>query len=287
MKATTTLEHAPIFIIDLRSQSPALQLKELWQYRELLYFLVWRDIKVRYKQTVLGAAWAILQPLATAVVFTLFFGRLAGIGSDGLPYPLFSYAGLLMWTFFAQGLAQSSASVVGSANLITKVYFPRLVIPLAAVLSGLLDLAVATPLLGVMMAYYKIWPGAAIVAVPLVLLLALLAATGVGLWLAALNVEYRDVRYVVPFLVQLWLFVTPVIYPASVVAPHLEKLGVPGWALGLNPMAGVVEGFRWAMLGRGTAPISLVAASAIVALVLCVTGALYFRSVERSFADVV
>jgi lipopolysaccharide transport system permease protein len=277
----------PVLVIEPGRRFAAVRLKELWQYRELLYFLVWRDIKVRYKQTVLGAAWAILQPLATAVVFTLFFGRLAGIGSDGLPYPLFSYAGLLVWTFFAQGLAQSSASVVGSANLITKVYFPRLVIPLAAVLSGLLDLAVATPLLGVMMAYYKVWPGAAIVAVPLVLLLALLAATGVGLWLAALNVEYRDVRYVVPFLVQLWLFVTPVIYPASTVAPHLEKLGVPGWALGLNPMAGVVEGFRWAMLGRGAPPISLVATSAIVALVLCVTGALHFRSVERSFADVV
>jgi lipopolysaccharide transport system permease protein len=277
----------PTLVIEPRPGWRAFDLTELWAYRELLYFLVWRDIKVRYKQTVLGAAWAILQPLATAVVFTLFFGRLAGIGSDGLPYPLFSYAGLLVWTFFAQGLAQSSASVVGSANLITKVYFPRVVIPLSAVVAGLVDLAVASPLLVVLMAYYKVWPGAAIVALPLVLLLALLAATGVGLWLAALNVEYRDVRYVVPFLVQLWLFVTPVIYPASTVAPRLEKLGVPGWALGLNPMAGVVEGFRWAMLGRGAAPLHLVFASAVVALILCVTGALYFRSVERSFADVV
>ncbi len=277
----------PTIVIEPRPGWRALDLTELWAYRELLYFLVWRDIKVRYKQTVLGAAWAILQPLATATVFTLFFGRLARIGSDGLPYPLFSYAGLLVWTFFAQGLAQSSASVVGSANLITKVYFPRVVIPLAAVLSGLLDLAVATPLLVVMMAYYKVWPGAAVVAVPLVLLLALLAVAGVGLWLAALNVEYRDVRFVVPFLVQLWLFVTPVIYPASVVAPRLERLGVPGWVLGLNPMAGVVEAFRWAMLGRGAAPAALIAASAIVAILLCVTGALYFRSVERSFADVV
>ncbi|MDD5564330.1 MAG: ABC transporter permease [Thermoanaerobaculaceae bacterium] len=277
----------PTLVIEPRPGWRAFDLTDLWAFRELLYFLVWRDIKVRYKQTVLGAAWAILQPLATAVVFTLFFGRLAGIGSDGLPYPLFSYAGLLVWTFFAQGLAQSSASVVGSANLITKVYFPRVVIPFAAVIAGLLDLAVATPLLLLMMAYYKVWPGIAIVALPLVLLLALLTAIGVGLWLSALNVEYRDVRFVVPFLVQLWLFVTPVIYPASVVAPHLEKLGVPGWVLGLNPMAGVVEGFRWAMLGRGAAPAALIAASAAVAVLLCVTGAFYFRSMERSFADVV
>jgi lipopolysaccharide transport system permease protein len=278
---------AEITVIEPQGRLAGPRLREVWAYRELLYFLVWRDVKVRYKQTVLGAAWAILQPLATAAVFTIFFGRLAGIPSDGLPYPLFAYAGLLVWTFFAQGLAQSSASVVGSANLITKVYFPRLVIPFSAVLSGLLDLAIATPLLVVMMAYYRVWPGAAIVAAPFVLALALLAVTGVGLWLSALNVEYRDVRFVVPFLVQLWLFVTPVIYPASVVTPRLERLGLPGWVLGLNPMAGVVEGFRWATLGRGTAPVSLVSASAVVALVLCVTGALYFRSVERSFADVV
>jgi lipopolysaccharide transport system permease protein len=280
-------EPLPLVVIEPARRLARLRLAELWEYRELLYFLVWRDIKVRYKQTALGAAWAILQPLATATVFTIFFGRLAGIPSDGVPYPLFAYAGLLVWTFFAQGLAQSSASVVGSANLITKVYFPRLVIPFAAVLSGLLDLAVATPLLAVMMAHYRVWPGAAIVAAPFVLALALLAVTGVGLWLSALNVEYRDVRFVVPFLVQLWLFVTPVIYPASVVTPRLERLGVPGWVLGLNPMAGVVEGFRWATLGREVAPVSLILVSTIVALALCVTGALYFRSVERSFADVV
>lgn len=282
-----SVEPLPLVVLEPTRRLPTLHLRELWAYRELLYFLVWRDVKVRYKQTALGAAWAILQPLATAAVFTIFFGRLAGIPSDGVPYPLFAYAGLLVWTFFAQGLAQASASVVGSASLITKVYFPRLVIPLAAVLSGLLDLAVATPLLAVMMAHYRVWPGAAILAAPFVLALALLAVTGVGLWLSALNVEYRDVRFVVPFLVQLWLFVTPVIYPASVVTPRIERLGVPGWVLGLNPMTGVVEGFRWATLGHGTAPVSLILVSTIVAVVLCVTGALYFRSVERSFADVV
>jgi lipopolysaccharide transport system permease protein len=192
-----------------------------------------------------------------------------------------------VWTFFAQGLSQASASVVGSASLITKVYFPRLVIPFASVLSGLLDMAVATPILVVLMAFYRVSPGLSVVAAPAVLLLALLAVTGVGLWTSALNVEYRDVRFVMPFLVQLWLFVTPVIYPASVLRPRLEKLGVPGWFIGLNPMAGVVEGFRWAVLSVGDAPIALMAASAAVALVLCVTGALYFRSMERGFADVV
>ncbi len=287
MAATVTEPSSPQTVIEPTHGLGSLRLRELVGYRELLYFLVWRDVKVRYKQTAFGAAWAILQPLAAAAVFTIFFGRLAGMPSDGLPYPLFSYAGLLVWTFFSQGLSQASASVVSSANLITKVYFPRLVIPLSAVLSGLLDMAVASPILVVMMAYYGVWPGAAAAAAPLALLLALLAVTGVGLWLSALNVEYRDVRFVVPFLVQIWLFVTPVIYPASAVAPRLERLGVPAWALGLNPMAGVVEGFRWAALGRGPAPVALMAVSALVAVVLCVTGALYFRSVEREFADVV
>ena len=280
-------EPLPLVVIEPTRGLAALRLGELWAYRELLYFLVWRDVKVRYKQTALGAAWAILQPLMTAVVFTIFFGRLAGIASDGLPYPLFSYAGLLVWTFFAQGLSQSSNSVVGSAQLITKVYFPRLVIPIAAVLSGLVDLAVALPVLVAMLWYYGIWPGVAVLTVPLFALLALVAATGVGLWLSALNVEYRDVRYVVPFLVQLWLFVTPVIYPASVLAPRLQRLGLPAWSWGINPMAGVVEGFRWAMLDAPTSPGPLIAASAVTGFVLLFSGAWYFRRVERSFADVV
>jgi lipopolysaccharide transport system permease protein len=280
-------EPLPLVVIEPTRRLAALRLGELWAYRELLYFLVWRDVKVRYKQTALGAAWAILQPLMTAAVFTIFFGRLAGIASDGLPYPLFSYGGLLVWTFFAQGLSQSSNSVVGSAQLITKVYFPRVVIPIAAVLSGLVDFAVALPVLAAMMWYYGIWPGVAVLAVPLLALLALVAATGVGLWLSALNVEYRDVRYVVPFLAQLWLFVTPVIYPASVLAPRLQRLGLPAWLWGVNPMAGVVEGFRWAMLDAPTSPGPLIAASTVTGFALLLSGAYYFRRVERSFADVV
>jgi lipopolysaccharide transport system permease protein len=282
-----SVESLPLVVIEPTRRAATLRLGELWAYRELLYFLVWRDVKVRYKQTALGAAWAILQPLMTAAVFTIFFGRLAGIASDGLPYPLFSYSGLLVWMFFAQGLSQSSNSVVGSAQLITKVYFPRLVIPLAAVLSGLVDFAVALPLLGMMMWYYGIWPGVAVLAMPFLAMLALVAAIGVGLWLSALNVEYRDVRYVVPFLVQLWLFVTPVIYPASTLAPRLERLGLPPWLWGINPMAGVVEGFRWAMLDAPTSPGPLIAASTVTGLALLISGAYYFRRVERSFADVV
>src|SRR5512136_2451432 len=199
-------EPFPVVVIEPTRRLRTLHVREFWAYRELLYFLVWRDVKVRYKQTALGAAWAILQPLMTAAVFTIFFGRLAGISSDGLPYPLFSYCGLLMWTFFAQGLSLSSNSVVGSAQLITKVYFPRLVIPIAAVLSGFVDLAVAFPVVVVMMWHYRVWPGLAVLALPGLVLLGLVAAVGVGLWLSALNVKYRDVRYVVPFLVQIWLF---------------------------------------------------------------------------------
>jgi lipopolysaccharide transport system permease protein len=279
--------HPAIIRIEPRPGWVALRLKDVWAYRELLYFLVWRDVKIRYKQTILGAAWAILQPLLTMLVFTIFFGNLARVGSDGLPYPLFSLAGLLPWTFFAQGLSQSSTSIVSDSSLITKVYFPRLVIPIAAVLSGVVDFGISFLVLLGMMAWYGAWPTTLALLLPLFLLLAMGAALGVGLWLSALNVEYRDVRYVVPFFIQIWLFVTPVIYPASRVASKLKELGLPVWIYGLNPMAGVVEGFRWALLRSGSLQVSVLAASVVVTLVLLVSGAYYFRRMERRFADVV
>lgn len=259
----------------------SLKLNELWEYRELLYFLIWRDIKVRYKQTVLGAAWAIIQPFFTMVVFSLFFGRLAKMPSDGIPYPIFSFAALVPWTFFANGLAQSSNSLVGSANLITKVYFPRLTIPIASVLSGVLDFALAFIVLLVMMLYYGIVPTLNVFWLPLFLLLALIASLGVGLWLSALNVEYRDVRFVVPFITQFWLFVTPIAYPSSLLQQPWRTL------YGLNPMVGVVEGFRWALLGTKTAPGPIIAVSSIAALLILITGAFYFRRMEKTFADIV
>lgn len=259
----------------------SLKLGDLWEYRELLYFLTWRDIKVRYKQTALGATWAILQPLATMVVFSLFFGKLAHVPSDGVPYPLFSLAALVPWTFFANGMGQAAGSVVGSQQLVTKVYFPRLTIPLATVLAGLLDLAIALVVLLAMMLYFGRLPTAAALWIGPLSCLAIAAALGVGLWLAALNVQYRDVKYVVPFLTQLWLFATPVAYPTSLLAPR--------WRLvyALNPMVGVVEGFRWALVGRGPAPWSLIAISSAASLLLLAGGALYFRRMERTFADVV
>ncbi len=265
----------------------SLRLGDVWEYRELLYFLVWRDVKVRYKQTALGAAWAILQPAMTMIVFTIFFGNLAGVGSDGLPYPLFSYAALLPWTFFAQGLSQASDSLVGSANLVRKVYFPRLVIPAASVIGGVVDFAIAFIVLVALMAWYGIRPSAAIAFLPLFLLLAFAAALGVGMWLSALNVQYRDVKYVLPFFIQLWLFVTPVIYPASRVTTKLREIGIPVWVYGLNPMVGVVEGFRWSLLGVGSRPGPLILASVAMSALLLVSGAFYFRRMERTFADVV
>jgi lipopolysaccharide transport system permease protein len=277
----------PITRIEPSKGWVSLKLRDLWEYRELLYFLVWRDVKVRYKQTVLGAAWAIIQPFFTMVVFTIFFGKMAKIGSDGLPYPIFSYAGLLPWTFFAHGLSQSSNSLVGSSNLIKKVYFPRLVIPISSVLSGVVDFVLAFTVLLGMMGWYGIWPNGAIVFLPFLLVLAFAAALGVGMWLSALNVQFRDIRYVVPFFVQLWLFVTPVIYPSSKAIPYIEKLGLPGWILGLNPMAGVVEGFRWALLGSSATPGPIILTSSLVALTLLITGTFYFRRMEKTFADVV
>jgi lipopolysaccharide transport system permease protein len=258
-----------------------LSLGELWRYRELLYFLTWRDVKVRYKQTVIGAAWAILQPVLTMVVFSLFFGRLAGIPSEGIPYPIFSYCGLLPWTLFAQGMGQASASLVNSSGLVTKVYFPRLIIPLSAVLVGVVDFALAFLVLLGLMVYYGIYPGVSIVWLPAFLTLALVTSLGAGLWLSALNVQYRDVRYTVPFLTQIWLFATPVIYPSTLLHGPWRVL------LGLNPMTAVVEGFRWSLLRVGSPPTGMFSASFAAAFLLLVSGALYFRRVERVFADVV
>lgn len=260
----------------------SLRLRELWEYRELLYFLIWRNIKVRYKQTVLGAAWAIIQPFFTMVVFSIFFGRLAKVSSDGLPYPIFSYAALVPWTFFANGLAQSSNSLVGSSQLITKIYFPRLAMPISTVLSGVVDFALAFVMLLGMMLFYGIVPTVNALWLPLFVLLAMVTALGTGLWLSAMNVQFRDVRYTVPFITQFWMFVTPIAYPSSLIeSPWMRTL------YGLNPMAGVVEGFRWALLGTGTAPGPIIIASSMAALAILLGGAFYFRRMEKTFADIV
>jgi lipopolysaccharide transport system permease protein len=258
-----------------------IHLGELWEYRDLLRLLAWRDIKVRYKQTALGAAWAVLQPLLTMAVFSLFFGRLAKVPSDGLPYPIFAFCALVPWGFFSTSLTQASNSLVGSANLIKKVYFPRLVIPVSCAAAALVDMCIAFVVLLGFMLWYHIVPTANVIFLPALLVLALVTSLGSGFWLSALNVRYRDVRHVVPFLMQFWLFATPIAYPSSLLHEPWRTV------YGLNPMVGVVEGFRWALLGTKTAPGPVVAVSALAALVLLVTGAFYFRRMEATFADVV
>jgi lipopolysaccharide transport system permease protein len=255
-------------------------LGELWAYRELGYFLVWRDVKVRYKQTVLGVAWAILEPFVTMVVFSIFFGGLAGIPSDGVPYPVWSFAALVPWAFFANGVTKSANSLVGSANMLKKVYFPRLIMPGAAVLAGLVDFAFAFVVLLGMMLFFRIVPTRNVVWLPALLLLAFITSLGTGLWFSALNVRYRDVRFVVPLLLRVWLFITPVVYPSSLLEEPWRTL------YGLNPMAGVVEGFRWALLDTNP-PNSMILLSALVAIAVFVTGTIYFRRMEDTFADVV
>jgi len=272
---------APVIVVRPSKGWSSLKLDELWEYRELLYFLTWRDIKVRYKQTVLGAAWAIIQPFFTMVVFSLFFGKLANIPSDGVPYPIFAYAALVPWTFFANGLSNSSNSLVGSANLLKKVYFPRLVVPISSVISGSLDFVLAFVVLLGMMLFYGIVPTLNILWLPVLILLAFVTALGVGLWLSALNVQFRDVRYVVPFLTQFWLFSTPIAYPSSLLSEPWRTL------YSINPMVGVVEGFRWALLGTVTAPGPMLIVSTCAALLVLATGGFYFRRMERTFADVV
>jgi lipopolysaccharide transport system permease protein len=271
----------PTLYIDPPSSWTSLGIRELWNYRELLYFLVWRDVKVRYKQTVLGAAWAVIQPFFMMVVFSLFFGRLAHMPSDGFPYPVFTFCALLPWQLFAHALTESSNSIVANERLITKVYFPRLVVPIAGVIGGLVDFFIAFVILLGMMAYYRIVPGWTIVALPGLILLAIATALAVGLWLSALNVQYRDVRYTINFLVQVWLFATPVAYPSSIIPQRWRPL------YGLNPMAGVVEGFRWALLGKTDPPGALLWVSVTVVILLLIGGLYYFRRMEQQFADVV
>jgi lipopolysaccharide transport system permease protein len=271
----------PVIRIEPSRGWVSLKLHEIWEYRELLYFLAWRDIKVRYKQTAFGAAWAIIQPFFTMLIFSVFFGKLARIPSDGIPYPIFAYAALVPWTFFANGLNQSSNSLVTSAQLIKKVYFPRLIVPVATVVSGVVDFFLAFVVLLGMMFYYAVVPTNNIFWLPAFLLLALITSLGVGLWLSTLNVEYRDVRYAVPFITQFWLFATPIAYPSTLLSEPWRTV------YGLNPMVGVVEGFRWALLGTETRPGAMIFVSSIMALAILVAGAFYFRRMEKTFADVV
>jgi lipopolysaccharide transport system permease protein len=259
----------------------ALDLREIWAYRELLYFLVWRDVKVRYKQTAIGAAWAILQPFLTMVVFSVIFGKLMNVQSGGAPYPVFAYVALLSWTFFAGAVSRSSSSLVYDANMVSKVYFPRVILPLASVLSNLVDFGFAFLILLGMMIFYGIVPGAIAFTLPIFLILALLTALAVGLWLSALNVKYRDIGYAIPFLIQFWFFLTPVAYSSTIISERWRAL------YGLNPMAGVVEGFRWALLGQPNPSWGMMLVSCLVILALITGGLVYFRRMEFGFADVV
>jgi lipopolysaccharide transport system permease protein len=256
-----------------------INLRELWDYRELLYFFTWRDIKVRYKQTALGVAWAVLQPFLSMIVFTLIFGRLAGMPSDGIPYPLFAITALLPWQFFSHTLAQASTSLVVNERVITKIYFPRMLVPMAASLGGLMDFAVASVILIGMLFLYGVFPGGTILLLPFFLALALAAALGVGLWLSALDVQYRDVRYTIPFLTQIWFFATPVVYPSSLVPEPWRTLS------GLNPMCGVVTGLRWIMAGGPPISMALLITSALAALLFLISGLFFFRRMERDLAD--
>jgi lipopolysaccharide transport system permease protein len=285
LESEVGLAHAtdtvPVTIIEPSRGWVALDFKELWDYRELLYFLIWRDVKVKYKQTIIGAGWAILQPFMTMIVFTLVFKKIADIPSDNIPYPIFAYTALLPWNLFSGGLNRSTVSLVAQSNLISKVYFPRMIIPLSATISGVVDFAIAFIILVGMMFWYGIVPTAAILSLPLFIIIALVGALSVGLWLSALNVRYHDVGHAIPFLVQVWMFASPVAYPVSAVP---EK-----WRLlySLNPLAGVIEGFRWAMLGKESPDFVVIAVSAIAIIALLFSGIVYFKRTERTFADLI
>lgn len=280
MKQQNDKAGLPITVIrPLRGWVP-INLREIWAYRELLYFLTWRDVKVRYKQTVLGFAWAILQPFLMMIVFSLFFGNLLDVPSEDIPYPLFSYAALLPWTLFAQGINRSSGSLVDNVSMIQKIYCPRLLVPVSGILTPVVDFAIAFIILIGMMFYYGYTPTVRIFMIIPLLLLALSTALGVGLWLSAINVRYRDVKYTIPFLVQLWLFASPVVYSSSLLPERFQTI------YGLNPMAGVIEGFRWALLGTDP-PGSLLMVSVLIVITVLISGAFYFRRMEKTFADVV
>jgi len=274
------LPEKPLVSIRAGGSGPPIDLKSLWDYRELLYFLTWRDVKVRYKQTALGAAWAIIQPLFTMIIFTIFFGNLAKVPSDGIPYPIFAYAALLPWTFFSNAITSSGNSLVGSAHLITKVYFPRMIIPGAAVAAGLIDLMVAFGILIILMIYYGVGATWNLLMLPALILLTTLLAIGVGMYTSALNVKYRDIRYALPFAIQLLMFATPIIYPVSLVPERWR------WAFTLNPLTGIIEGFRAAFFGR---PFNwpALAISSVITLALLVYAAYHFKRMERTFADIV
>ena len=280
-EGSTYLPELPVLRITPPSRWWVLPAGELWEYRELLYFFVWRELKVRYKQTAVGAAWAVLQPLLTMLIFSLFFGRLANIPSGGLPYPIFYYSALLPWMYFAASLQNATNKIVENQNVITKVYFPRLILPFSATLSGLVDFGISFLMFVAIMVYYRTEPSWPILMLPVFLLLAVLTALGVGLWLSALNAIYRDVRYVVPFLVQFWMFASPVVYPSSLVPAKWR------WLYGLNPMAGVIEGFRWSLTGTGYPPSRMLLVSSAVVLVVLVSGLMYFQKMETTIADVV
>ena len=280
MTETLQTPELPTLVIRPPRKWVPIDLGELWSYRELLFFFVWRDVKIRYKQTGLGVAWAVIQPLFTMVIFSIIFGGLAKIPSDGVPYPLFAIAALLPWQLFSEGLTRSTTSMVTNANIITKVYFPRLILPFSGILSPIVDFLVAVGILVVMMAYYGVMPTSNVVFLPAFVLLALATSLGVGLWLSALNVQYRDFQYTVPFLIQIWLYASPVVYSTNMVPAQYQLL------YGLNPMAGVIEGFRWALLGTAP-PTGIIGLSVLVVLVLLVSGAFYFKKMEQYFADIV
>jgi lipopolysaccharide transport system permease protein len=274
------LPDEPLFVVEANETGIGINLKDLWNYRELLYFLVWRDVKIRYKQTLLGAAWAVLQPLLTMAIFTLIFSRVAKIDSDGIPYPVFAYAALLPWTFFAAAIASSGDSLVGSAHLITKVYFPRVIIPVAAVGPSLVNLAVSFPFLVLFMVYYRLMPTLNILLLPFLILLTTLLAIAVGMWFSAINVKYRDVKFTIPFLVQVWMYASPVAYPTSVVPARFKLL------YSLNPLSGIIDAFRSALFGKALDLRSLGIAAALT-LIMLVYASIRFRKMEKNFADII